>query len=527
MLSKKKINLVRSTFVVSCCTMVSRVLGFIRDILMADLFGTTLTKSAFDIAFVIPNLLRRVLGEGAFSAAFVPVYTEVIKNKGREAADRIAGGVLTLLGCILLVIVGAGVALISLVMLGPPLDERVSATIPMLRIMLPYAFFICMVAGCMAVLNSLGRFAVSAISPALLNVVWIGTLLFICPKFGETPSERIYGVAWGVLAAGALQLLVQVPELKRCGFKAHVSFDWRNEEIRKIIKLMGPAAIGMGVFQFNFTIDRLLAMYVASWAPAALTFSERLIYFPLGTFATALSTVLLPTFSRQVSKDSTKELLTTLAASLKSVSLIMIPASVGIFVLARPLVELAFERGVFTSTSTTLTTRALWFYSPGLLVFSLSKVFVPAFYALKDTTTPVKAGLLSVVINLVLNIIFILTWPADYKHAGLAFATVISSAVNSIQLGVLLTRRVGSPGWMSVIMTMLKALMCSVVMGIAVFILQKYTRAYIVEMGLRSIWALLVSLAVGVLCGAGIYLSLALLVCKDETLKIIKSLKVL
>ncbi|OVE74197.1 murein biosynthesis integral membrane protein MurJ [bacterium B17] len=523
--SQTKIKLLKSTAIVSSCTLLSRGLGFIREMFMAYYFGTTLAKSAFDIAFLIPNLFRRVLGEGAFSAAFIPVYTEAIEKRSKDDADKMASSVLAMLGCVLIVIVAAGIAVISVLQMSSDLGERASAVLPLLKIMLPYAFFICMVAGCIAVLNSVGRFAVPAISPVLLNVIWICVLAFICKQFGDTPEERIYGVAWGVVAAGGIQLLLQAVAMAKNGFKARINFDWKNEEMRKIMVLMGPAAIGMGVFQFNFLIDRLLAMYIAEWAPAALTFSERLIYFPLGIFATALATVLLPTFSQQAAGEEKKELLSTLSSSLKSIVLIMIPASVGVFVLARPLVELVFERGVFTESSTTLTARALWFYSPGLLVFSLHKVFVPAFYALKDTVTPVRVAVKVVLINLALNILFILTWPDGYRHSGLAFATVIASAVNSAMLGYYLNKKVGSPGWRSVFFTAMKAVLCAAIMGAVVFCAQQYGRQYAIAIGFSELLSLAVSIVGGIICGVVVYLPAAFLLCRDDFRHLLKSIK--
>jgi putative peptidoglycan lipid II flippase len=270
-----------------------------------------------------------------------------------------------------------------------------------------------------------------------------------------------------ILVAGAVQLLVQLPVLARYGVRLRLSFSWRDERVKKVLLLMLPAALGMGVFQINTMIDRLLALAVSDWAAAALRFSERLIYLPLGLFATALSTVLLPTFSRQAARSDTGDMRKTLNFSLRALMLVTIPAAIGLLVLAHPIVRLIFEWGEFNSESTLQTARALVFYAPGLLVFSLHKALVPAFYALKDTRTTVVVGVWAVLLNLALNIIFVITWPSNFKHAGLAFATVISSAVNCIALGVLLHRRIGSPGWRHLFWKGAGMLVAGCVMGTA------------------------------------------------------------
>jgi len=339
--------------------------------------------------------------------------------------------------------------------------------LPLLVIMLPYLFFICLVALCMGILNTFHHFALPALTPVLLNMVWIGSLLLLCPRFGETAAERIYGVAWGILAAGLIQLAVQFPTLRRFGIRPRLIFDWRDAKVARVLTLMGPAALGMGVHQINVVIDNLLALWVGTWAPAALTYAERLIYLPLGIFATALGTVLLPTFSRQAARERPEEIKKTLRKALENLMLIMCPAAVGLMVLAGPVVRLAFvwRGGLFDFDSMTFTTRALIFYGPGLIVFSLYKVLVPVFYAMKDTKTPVRVGIVMVAANLIMNVAFVLTWPVGYKHAGLAFATVVSSALNALVLGSILHRRLGDPGWLPVLNVAWRALLASLLMG--------------------------------------------------------------
>jgi putative peptidoglycan lipid II flippase len=461
-------SIFRHARVVSIFTGLSRLLGLVREILMAHYFGTTLAKSAFDVAFKVPNLFRRLFGEGALSAAFVPIFSETLEKEGPEAAKQLAGKVITLLAVSLLTIAAAVTLVLTLLINHGHLGEKAAAVLPLLRIMFPYMICICLVALCMGILNSAYRFAIPAATPIVLNLAWIASLFLLCPRFGTTLEERIYGVAWGILLAGTLQLAVQIPALISCDMWPRFSFAWSDRRIQRILLLMGPAAVGMGIHQLNVVVDGVLALWVGTWAPAALTYAERLIYLPLGIFATALSTVLLPTFSRQAARSEMDTIATTIANSLRGLMLIMIPAAVGLVALASPIVAFLFEGGKFDATSTLLTTRALWFYAPGLVVFSMYKVLVPAFYALKDTRTPVRIGIYAVLANFLLNILFILTWPDGYEHAGLACATVIASGLNCLILAILITKRVGSPGWVSLGWSFLRIAFASLLMAIAV-----------------------------------------------------------
>jgi putative peptidoglycan lipid II flippase len=460
-----KHRLFKSAATVSLGTGVSRALGLVREILMAHYFGTSLAKSAFDVAFRIPNLFRRLFGEGALSAALVPVLTKTSAGEGRTAANRLVGQVMTLMGVILLTIVALGVAGITLALMYGSWGERVAAVLPLLRILLPYTFFICMVALCMAILNAHHHFALPAFTPLALNVVWIGVLLLIGMRYGENRADQISMVAWGILLAGVIQLAIQIPGLWMLGLRPRLSFAWSDAKVRRVMLLMGPAALGMGIHQINFFLDGVLALWAADWAPAALTYAERLVYLPLGIFATALGTVLLPTFSRQAMQDDPVHMLTTFRVSLHNLMLVMVPAAVGLLVLARPVVDLVYSGGEFGARSGLLTARALAFYAPGLVVFSIYKLIVPLFYAMEDTRTPVRVGAAMVVLNLVLNVTFILTWPVEYKHAGLALATVLASLANCVCLGVMLQRRIGPVGWTRLAGGLSRMLLAALVMA--------------------------------------------------------------
>ena len=515
-------RVIRSAGVVGFFTMVSRLLGLARDVFMANVFGTSLAMSAFVVAFMIPNLFRRLFGEGALAAGFVPVFVEMRKKKGDAAAWALAGKVATLVVTLLsaIAVIGLAAAWAGLRAVEP--GGQAFAVLSLLRIMLPYMVFICLAALSMAVLNSFYHFAVPAATPCLLNLVWIAALAMVAGREGG--DERIEVVAWAVLLSGALQLLVQLPVLRRFGYRPRWDFAPRDPQVRRVVALMGPAALGMAVVQVNVVVDKLLASWVGPWAPAALFFSERLVYFPLGVVATALGTVLLPVFSGQAAVEDDRRMLATVRHALCNLLFIMIPASVGLLVLARPIVEMIFASGRFSSSSTDLTAVALRFYAPGLLVFSLVKVFVPAFYARHDTRTPVRIGIGAVVLNFVLNVTFVLTWPLHLKHAGLALATVLASLFNAAVLAALLHRRYGSPGWGRVASSALRSAAAAAVMAVAA------TGAHpaIYAFGLRHLpvkAAQILAVALTILLAGAVYFALAALLRSPELHEVTAALR--
>ncbi|QHI68651.1 murein biosynthesis integral membrane protein MurJ [Tichowtungia aerotolerans] len=456
-------RILKSVGTVGSFTALSRFLGLARDVLMAGFFGTSLVMDAFVVAFTVPNLFRRLFGEGALSSAFVPVLVETRQKEGDPAAWKLVNRVLVLLAAVLTLIT---LAVILFAVLVPVQSEKAVQVLGLLKIMMPYMVFICLAAVSMGILNSFHHFAVSAFAPAILNILWISTVLFVVPNIGTSPEEKIRAVAWAVLLAGFLQWAVQWPMLYKLGWRMN-RVQAQPAKVGKILRLMGPAALGMAVLQLNVVIDRTLALWVGGGAPSALFFSERLIYFPLGIIATALGTVLLPTFSGQA-KDPEK-MSETVSDSLRHLLFVMIPASVGLLVLATPVVQMIFEWKNFGTSSTWMTAIALQAYAPGLVVFSLAKVFVPAFYGMQDTRTPVRVGMIAVVLNLVLNITFVLTLPQAVKHAGLAFATVLSSVFNMSCLALILQHRLGGIGWKAVAATAARSFGAAALMGVAVW----------------------------------------------------------
>ncbi|MBU0677309.1 MAG: murein biosynthesis integral membrane protein MurJ [Verrucomicrobia bacterium] len=465
----KKSKVISAAGVVGGLTGISRILGMVRDILMAGFFGTSLVSSAFYVAFTIPNLFRRLFGEGALSAAFVPVFVETREKEGDPAAWSLARRIITLVGLVLLLIVIAGIVVTTLMLAGAEPGTRSEAVLRLLRIMLPYMLFICLTGLSMGILNSFKHFAVPAAAPCILNVVWILTILFVCPLLGSTAEVQIRGIAWAVLIAGFLQLAAQLPMLSRFGYHPGISFDWRDRKVKRVFLLMGPAALGMAVTQINVAVDKVLALWAGAWAPAALFFSERLIYLPMGLFATALGTVLLPVLSGHAARKDTRQIRETVNHALRNLLFVMAPASIGLLILARPIVSLLFGWKSFDESSVQFTSVALQFYAPGLLIFSLAKVFVPSFYAMQDTKTPVKVGLVTVVVKLALSLLFVTTWPAHLKHAGLAFSTVLAESLFAICLAVILQKRIGSLGWDSIFRSAARAFAGAGVMGLTVW----------------------------------------------------------
>ncbi len=521
----EKGRVIRSAGVVSGFTSLSRLLGLVRDVLMAGFFGTSLVMDAFVAAFTIPNLFRRLFGEGALSSALIPVLVETREKEGDDAAWTLVNRVLCLLAVVLTLIT---TIVIFFAANASPESAKAAAVLDLLQIMMPYMIFICLAAVSMGILNSFHHFAVSAFAPAILNILWIGTLLLVVPNIGNSPEEKIRAVAWAVLLAGLLQWAVQWPVLRHFGWaprfpmfgKNDSSFSnvWKDERVKKILYLMGPAAIGMAVLQINVLIDRVLALWVGGGAVSALYFSERLIYFPLGIIATALGTVLLPVFSGYASRHDRDNIRRGVANGLRHLLFIMIPAATGLLVLATPIVKMIFERGEFGAASTTMTAIALQCYAPGLIVFSFAKVFVPAFYAQQDTKTPVKIGAIAVGLNFILNITFILTLPQPVKHAGIAFATVLSSVFSMSCLALILQRRIGKPDWKRVGATAIRSLAAAVLMALVVLLVHGL---FPMVGKVQQIVAVLVS----VVAGGGIYLLASVLFRAPELREFVRAIR--
>ncbi|MBP5320402.1 MAG: murein biosynthesis integral membrane protein MurJ [Kiritimatiellae bacterium] len=519
-----------SVAIVSAMTAISRILGLVREIAMGYLFGTSPLKSAFDMAFTTPNLFRRLFGEGALSNAFIPIFNETLVADGKEEAWRLASRVLIALTGLLATITLLGILLtFPLARILPP-GSRWLLPIPMLRVMLPYALLICLAGTLSGVLNSLGKFAVSSLTPALLNLFWLGALilLILFPNLCTLPERQLMFLCFAILLAGLAQILFQLPELRRQGFRFALLCKGlaRDGKIRRILTLMGPAAIGMGVIQINVCLDKFLAYWADTSAPAALEYAERITYLPLGMFATAFMTVLLPTFSRQASNGAFTEMRETLERAIRQLGLIMTPCSLALLVLAPPVIQAiyAFKGGHFNADSVTLSARALAAYAPGLLIFSLQKVFQPAFYGMQDVMTPLRVSLACLALNVTLNISSIILLPVGWKHCGIAGSTVLTSLVNSVCLFLLLKRKSCSPRLGAMVPSLLKSLAGATVMAFAAWNVWRYG-CRVAGVAMETKPAQLTVLALTVFTGITVYAGMMFILSRRELRDALADLK--
>jgi len=453
-MSKK---LVKSTATVGSMTLLSRIFGFIRDMVVARVFGAGLGTDAFFVAFKIPNFMRRLFAEGAFSQSFVPVLSEYKTQREHEQVQRLVDDVAGSFGAVLLLITILGIvaAPVLIAIFAPGfLDEtnKYNLATDMLRFTFPYILFISLVAFAGGILNSYGRFGVPAFTPVLLNLVLIGCTLWLAPYM----DQPIMALARGVLFAGLAQLLFQLPFLARLKLLPRPRFNLANEGVRKIRTLMLPAIFGSSVAQVNLLLDTLIASFLVTGSVSWLYFSDRLVEFPLGVFGIALATVILPNLSQQHAAASTEDFSRTLDWALRWVLLIGTPAMVGLFVLAGPMLTTLFQYGEFSQHDAVMATRSLMAYALGLQGFILVKVLSPGFFARQDTRTPVKIGVIAMVSNMVMNVILVF----PLAHAGLALATSLSAFINAGLLFRIL-RREGvyrpEPGWLKLMLQVLAA----------------------------------------------------------------------
>ena len=417
-------------------TMLSRVLGLCRDVVIAHFVGATAAADAFFVAFKIPNFMRRLFAEGAFSQAFVPVLSEFREQRTFEAVQALVNRVAGALGGTLLLVSGLAVVgapwIAALFAPGFYMSDdalRYQLTTEMIRITFPYLLLISLTGFCGAVLNSYGRFAVPAFTPVLLNICLISAAILSAPYF----EEPAFALAWGVLAAGFLQLTFQLPFMHGLRLSPRPVWDWQDEGVQRVISLMIPAIFGVSVSQINLLLDTVLASFLPQGSVSWLYYSDRLVELPLGVFAIAISTVILPSLSRQQANSSAEEFRATLDWAMRMVLLIAIPAAVALFILAEPILMTLFQYGKLTERDVAMASFSLQAYSVGLLAFMLIKVLAPGYFSRQDTKTPVKIGIIAMVANMVLNIALVvpLHMYLQLGHIGLALATSLSAFLNA------------------------------------------------------------------------------------------------
>jgi putative peptidoglycan lipid II flippase len=429
-------GLLRSSGVVSFFTMLSRFMGLARDIIFARVIGAEALADVFFVAFKIPNFFRRLFAEGAFSQAFVPVLGEYRENGSQAALKDLANRVFGTLGLSLLmltlVVVIASPLLAALFAPKWYLNDpyKFNATVEMLRITFPYLLFISMTGVAGGILNSYDRFAVPAFTPLLLNISLICAALIAAPWF----DQPTYALAWGVFAAGIIQFIFQLPFLARIHMLPVPIVDWRHPGVKKILALMGPAIFGVSVSQINLLLDTMLATFLPTGSVSWLYYSDRLSELPLGVFAVAIATVILPNLSRHHAASSTEAYSQTLDWALRMVLIIAVPAAAALMLLAEPILATLFLYGdVMTARDMTMATYSLRAYSLGLVAFMLIKVLAPGFFARQDMRTPVRIGVIAMVSNMFLNLLFVVPLHHYWQvgHVGLALATSISAFLNA------------------------------------------------------------------------------------------------
>ena len=437
-------SLIRSTFSVASMTMLSRVLGLLRDIVIARMFSASDAADAFFVAFKIPNFMRRLFAEGAFSAAFVPVLTEYKNTRAMEDTRRFVGQVAGTLGLILLMITLVGVvaspALVTLFAAGfIDQPQKFELTSELLRMTFPYLLLISMTALAGGILNSWKQFAVPAFTPVLLNLSLIGSALWLAPRL-EVP---VHALGWGVLVAGLAQLLFQLPFLYRLGLLPRPRWAWRDSGVQKIIRLMTPALFGTSVSQINLLFDTFIASFLISGSVSWLYYADRLLEFPLGVFGIALATVVLPNLSESHVSRGRDHFNRVLNWAALLALLIALPATTGLILLAAPILATLFQYGAFTPGDTEYSAMSLMAYALGLPAFILIKILANAFYARQDTRTPVRIGIRAMLANMLMNILFViglLKLTQIPGHVGLALATAFSAWLNAALLARALRR---------------------------------------------------------------------------------------
>jgi putative peptidoglycan lipid II flippase len=473
-------TLARSAGLVSIAVMTSRLLGLIRDQVLLIHFGMGDKMDAFNVAFRLPNLVRDLFAEGAMSAAFVPTFTRELQHKGKQAAWELGNLVISGL------IVVTGIIVLAGILFADPLTRwiasgyaktpgKIELTITLTRIMFPFLTMVAVAVAFMGMLNSLKRFFIPAMAPAMFNVGAIVSVYLFVPIMPALGLDMMVGLALGTLLGGLFQMLLQWPSLHREGYRFRFTLKPSDERLREILLLMAPGTIGLAAVQVNQLVNVALATGEQTGAVTYLSTAFRLIYLPIGLFGVSIATAALPTISRHAAADDTRGVRDSVSQALRMMLMLNVPATFGLVVLAEPILQLLVEYGKVTPGDTAGVARALIFYAPGLVGYSSVKIASPTFYALKDSRTPVTISMTAIAVNVVLN----LTLVRVLGYAGLALGTGLASLVNASLLFWFLRKRLGGLDGRRVSVALVKILIASVVMAIA---------AWSMEYGLSQVW---------------------------------------
>ncbi|MDR3049944.1 MAG: murein biosynthesis integral membrane protein MurJ [Elusimicrobiota bacterium] len=450
-------------------TTISRMLGYIRDMLIANAFGAGMFADAFYAAFRIPNLFRRMLGEGSFSAAFIPVFSQYLHTKEKSEVQKMLSAVFTALFLLLIVIVILGMffspQLVKIIAWGFTSDpEKMALTIELTRLMFPFIFFICLAAFLLAVLNTLYSFFLPALAPASLSFSEIFYVLIFVPLI-VYPQDQIKGLAIAVIAGGALHFLIQLPNLKKLGYSLKFKINLKHPAIKKIVFLMIPSLIGLSVDQINAFVDNICASFLDSGSITAMYYSNRVMQLPLAIFGLALASVSLPAMSKAAALKDMDSIKNSLDYSIRFSLFTLIPAAIGLMLIGFPIIRVLFERGRFDLTASLMTNSALFYYSLGLPAYAAAKLYANVFYSFQDTKTPVKTAAAAMFVHVILCVLLMYRMGVG----GLALATAASSYLNLFLLAYYLRKKIGRLGVKNILVSGGKTLISSILAGASAY----------------------------------------------------------
>ena len=473
-----KRQILKSASIISIITVVSRILGYVRDQRLTLLLGTTGIADSFVLAYRIPNVLRRLVGEGSMTASFIPVFTDYMRNRTREETWAFANRLFWTFSVVLAALTVFGVIFSPLAVRMFSMFGRNQVQVEAIylnRLMFPYILFIGMAALAMAILNCFHVFGLPAATPILLNVSFIIFSMAVVWRYFASPAVAL---AVGVLVGGIFQFFLQVPQLVRRGMNFQFGVSFNDPGVRRVAKLMVPGFIGIGIAQINLLVDTIFAnakvMPVGSLV--SLYVADRVTELVLGGYAIAVATAILPMMSHQASAGDHEGMKKTFVFALRIVSFITIPAAVGLVILREPIVQVLFQHGLFVAESTRLTARALLYYSMGLPAFAVVKLIVPAFYSTQDTQTPVRVAFAAMAVNIVLNLVFLFYFFAKFKNGGPALASALAGYFTVSVLFVIFRLRFGSLGTMEIVASLSKIVLCAAVMGVVCWGALHYSR---------------------------------------------------
>ena len=488
----------RNAAIFGGATVLSRLLGLFRTALIASTFGTSLAASAFFFAYSIPNMLRRLSGEGALGGAFIPVFTDELEKRGQVAAFRLANSVAVIVSLVL-----AGMLVVmTLVLQGTALffaaSRKTVLVAQLTQLMLPYLFFISMAGLGMAILNCLNHFFVPAMSPAIHNIVLIGALVFLCPLMGQTKEEMVYGLAIGVIVGGAIQLGILYFPLKARGYTLNTGVYFRGESLRKVFRLFLPGMFGLAVTQINAVVDKLLAFFVKGHeasAPSELFYANLIVELPLAVFGVSLGVAVFPSLSRLRALERMRDFKRTLSSALRQAMAISFPATVGLILLRDPIIRVIYQRRAFGTASAEAVAPVLTGYAIGLFAYTAAKIVVPAFLSHQDSRTPMRVGLAMTLLNFCLNCVAVFVMKRVW---GLALSTSLCAALQTIILLYILRRKIGLLGGRQIASSVLRIALATAGMGAVVY--SALRLAGYLWPGTEG-WAKLIALLFPTICG--------------------------